>query len=415
MPTRYIAIGLAFLTGLMSSSALAEGWMVARVTGRAWIVTTGAQPVAATTGMAVNPGATVATTSNGRAMLTNGRDSVVVSPNTVLALPPDAGGRTTVLQQSGQIEVDVQRRSSGRFAVETPFLAAVVKGTRFTVRVSARGADVEVEEGHVEVANLETGQVADVLPGQRAGVDLGRAGGRLGVGGAGALPAVRQGEPRVPILAPSGAAPNPRQDGPAAPQGAANLEPPSQGGQGLFAAFVTPFGTARAERAEAEQRGPSEARLDRGGNGDNPGRGDDEDRAGRNRDEDHRGGCDGDDRPGPGDDPGDQGRGDNYDQPGRGDNGDDARGGDDRPGPGDDPGNQGRGENDDQPGPGDAGDNARGHDDDEDRQGRARDDDDDDRRGRGDGGDDDDDDERRGGDDDDDREGRRDGGDDSDS
>lgn len=37
------------------------------------------------------------------------------------------------------------------FAVQTPFLAAVVKGTKFTVVSSKTGAEVAVQRGNVEV------------------------------------------------------------------------------------------------------------------------------------------------------------------------------------------------------------------------------------------------------------------------
>src|SRR5260221_148417 len=64
--------------------------------------------------------------------------------------------------------LEVEKKNVPHFEVETPYLAAVVKGTQFRVSVSATGTRVEVQRGQVEVVGFKTGQIAQVLPGQAA-------------------------------------------------------------------------------------------------------------------------------------------------------------------------------------------------------------------------------------------------------
>ena len=81
-----------------------------------------------------------------------------------------------------------------------PFLAAVVKGTRFTVQVSSTGADVILDRGLVGVSALATGETIDIAPGQYAivrGNDN-----HLSAGGIGTLNGVKKGKPRAPVLDP---------------------------------------------------------------------------------------------------------------------------------------------------------------------------------------------------------------------
>ena len=59
-------------------------------------------------------------------------------------------------------------KSSLSISVETPYLAAGVKGTQFRVTLTAAGAKVDAVRGQVEVANFKTGQIAQVMPGQHA-------------------------------------------------------------------------------------------------------------------------------------------------------------------------------------------------------------------------------------------------------
>ena len=118
----------------------------------------------------LKPGDTIRTGRNGRVLLVRGEESILIAPNSVVGLPAEKkeGLSTTIMQQAGSILLEVEKKNVKHFEVETPYLAAVVKGTQFRVTVSASGATVDVVRGQVEVADFKTGQIAQVMPGQHA-------------------------------------------------------------------------------------------------------------------------------------------------------------------------------------------------------------------------------------------------------
>ena len=106
------------------------------------------------------------------------------------------GLSTTIMQQAGSILLEVEKRNVKHFEVETPYLAAVVKGTQFRVTVNATGTSVDVIRGQVEVADFKSGQIAQVMPGQHATAFAhGNAG--LSLGGSGTFSPIEQGKPRA--------------------------------------------------------------------------------------------------------------------------------------------------------------------------------------------------------------------------
>ena len=121
----------------------------------------------------------------------------MIAPNSVVALPakPTSEHTTTLLHQAGSIVLEVEKRDVNHFEVETPYLAAVVKGTRFAVTVSRRGAHVSVATGKVHVSDFKTGQSALVLTGQVAHAPSSGKGGLM-LEGAGQLGPVQPGIPR---------------------------------------------------------------------------------------------------------------------------------------------------------------------------------------------------------------------------
>jgi hypothetical protein len=195
---------LAFLAAALSftAAAHAEDWRIARSSGEVWVSNAGSAAILVSTGSLVRELSTVTTGRTGRAMLVRGRESVVVGPSTILTVAQN-GGRTTIIQQAGTAEFDVERQNVQHFAVETPLLAALVKGTHFTVMASPNQAEVIVDRGVVEVTALASGQMGDFLAGMHAIVtaDLGF----LGFMGAG-VPNIWQGQPRAPMGVPSAGA-----------------------------------------------------------------------------------------------------------------------------------------------------------------------------------------------------------------
>ena len=120
------------------------------------------------------------TGSNGRATLVHGRDLILLDPDTDLTLPAGRldGAEMLIQQHAGGALYQVESRdveSQGRFQVETPYLVAGVKGTKFTVIVQQDFATVSVREGSVGVRARASGQQVDLFPGDFALVE-----GRLG-------------------------------------------------------------------------------------------------------------------------------------------------------------------------------------------------------------------------------------------
>src|SRR3954454_22660320 len=128
---------LAVLTAanlLACRSAVAQqvAWTVAKSSGEVVVATGSNGPEAAVSqGMELKPGDALRTGRNGRVLLTRGEEKITVSPNTALGIPAEKkdGLNTTITQRAGTIVLEVEKRNVQHFEVETPYLAAVVKGT----------------------------------------------------------------------------------------------------------------------------------------------------------------------------------------------------------------------------------------------------------------------------------------------
>src|ERR1700760_3094053 len=166
------ALALAMvLAGGSSALAADDGiWSVSKSSGEVWVTTTGAAPASLTREDSLKPGDTIRTGRNGRVLLVRGEETILIAPNSVIGVPTEKkdGLSTTILQQAGSILLEVEKRNVKHFEVETPYLAAVVKGTQFSVTVNAGNTRVDVSRGQVEVADFKSGQIAQVMPGQAA-------------------------------------------------------------------------------------------------------------------------------------------------------------------------------------------------------------------------------------------------------
>ena len=193
-------LAMAFVLGAGSSVYAAEGgaWSVSKSSGEVWVTSTEAQPASLTPSEILKAGDTIRTGRNGRALLTRGAETILISPNSIVGLPAEQndGLSTTIMQQAGSILLEVEKRNVKHFAVETPYLAAVVKGTQFNVRVNAASTSVEVHRGQVEVSDFKSGQIAQVMPGQVASTfEHGKGG--LSLSGSGTFNPIEQGKPRA--------------------------------------------------------------------------------------------------------------------------------------------------------------------------------------------------------------------------
>ena len=159
------AILLVFASPAMAKDA-GLPWVVTQKSGDVRVIRNGLQPASVNLRASLLAGDVVATGPNGRAMLTRGEDYVVIAPDSRLALPQEQQqtGFTRLIQQVGTMLYKVKRTGVPHFEVKTPMLAAVVKGTTFTVVVDQKSAAVQVTEGVVEVSSL-TGDARRLVEG----------------------------------------------------------------------------------------------------------------------------------------------------------------------------------------------------------------------------------------------------------
>jgi len=115
----------------------------------------------------------VRTGRRGRATLTRHASVLIVDPGSQIELPePGSGGvETSIIQSSGSVMYEVDRRDARHFEVVTPHLVAGVKGTSFLVTVESGYTAVTVESGLVEVLNPANGESTDLGPGESVFLD----------------------------------------------------------------------------------------------------------------------------------------------------------------------------------------------------------------------------------------------------
>ena len=194
---RVITTAFALLGASQAFAAEAGTWSVSKSSGEIWIGSGDVQQASLSPEDHLKPGDTIRTGRNGRVLLVRGEESILIAPNSVVVLP--AGQKeelsTTIIQRAGSILLEVEKRNVKHFEVETPYLAAVVKGTQFRVSVNAASTSVDVVRGQVEVTDFKSGQIAQVMPGQRAtAFERGKSG--LSLSGSGTFNPIEQGKPR---------------------------------------------------------------------------------------------------------------------------------------------------------------------------------------------------------------------------
>jgi hypothetical protein len=245
----------AFALSVMSEAFAADGgmWSVSKSSGEVWITSDEVQQASLTSVDNFKPGDTIRTGRNGRVLLQRGEESILIAPNSVVALPAveKEGLASTIVQKAGSILLEVEKRNVKHFEVETPYLAAVVKGTHFRVSVNATSTSVAVLRGQVEVADFRSGQIAQLMPGQRAtALEHGKPG--LSLSGSGTFNPIEHGKPRPSLV---DRVPVPR-NGLSAPRNAAN-------GQAIRT-IAAINGTGRKGEAAALQRHQPASVMHRG-------------------------------------------------------------------------------------------------------------------------------------------------------
>lgn len=220
---KFLVLGGMAVLLLGTAPALADEWAVVKLRGTVQQLIDGAwAPVAR--GDKIADDRPVRTLGDGHADLQRGAEIVTLGADTQVVIHDKADVRyTTVQQDFGTVEVEAQVENVQHFAVETKFLAAVVKGTHFTVTASDLGASVAVERGQVEVESAASKRKTTVTIGQMASVAPAT---DMVVSGDGSMPAIFGPDGRIvqPAGAPAGSPPAIASPGSASRSGGATTE-----------------------------------------------------------------------------------------------------------------------------------------------------------------------------------------------
>jgi hypothetical protein len=129
-----------------------DNWVVQLVTGSVQFSGSG-RPVVS--GDKVPTGERLVSGPGGRALLVRRNDKITMSQNSSMSVGENLGDRllTNIIQGMSTLLFQVEKNPGQQFHVVTPFLAATVKGTTFTVSIRPEGAAVHVTNGAVQVAS----------------------------------------------------------------------------------------------------------------------------------------------------------------------------------------------------------------------------------------------------------------------
>lgn len=161
---------LALCTSLPATAAEGTQWTLMQRIGEVWITSEQFEPIALKPNDLVPEKSVIVTGAKGRAILARGGEQIVMQPNTRLVIPESKDHTTRLGQTRGSALFKVDRKTLPHFQVDTPFMAAVVKGTIFTVTVTGEDAKVEVNEGAVSVTTAKGEAATLVRPGMTAQV-----------------------------------------------------------------------------------------------------------------------------------------------------------------------------------------------------------------------------------------------------
>jgi hypothetical protein len=161
---------LALCTSMPALANPAPQWKLVQRVGEVWITSDQFQPVSLSINGAVPEKSVIVTGQKGRAVLSRGTEQIILQPNSRLVIPETKDNTTRLQQSRGSAVFRVDRKKLPHFRVDTPYLAAVVKGTIFHVVVSEKSAVVRVSEGAVSVATAKGEAETLVKPGMVAEV-----------------------------------------------------------------------------------------------------------------------------------------------------------------------------------------------------------------------------------------------------
>ncbi|WP_269468144.1 FecR domain-containing protein [Devosia ureilytica] len=163
-------IAAATLALTSANIVLADDWVAERLRGSVLILK-GDQWAPLERGDVVSDASYVKTLGNGRVEFTRGDEKVEMAGHTMIQIIDGTRSKfTNVHQHYGTVTVEAEKRNVNHFAVVTPLVAAIVKGTQFVVQIGSAGASVSVDRGTVGVSDPRSGNSTEISPGQGASV-----------------------------------------------------------------------------------------------------------------------------------------------------------------------------------------------------------------------------------------------------
>lgn len=176
---------LPCLVLLPTGAVRADDWVVARLRGQVSAFDNGGwQPLER--GSVVDDHRRIRSADGSHVVFTRDKESLELTGATEIRIYDRAGERmTTILQAYGTVAIEAEHLNVQHFSVQTPYLAAVVKGTKFTVTSNDQGSQVAVSQGMVQVQDTVHDVVANVIQGQDASVSETEI---LGISGVGRIP-----------------------------------------------------------------------------------------------------------------------------------------------------------------------------------------------------------------------------------
>jgi hypothetical protein len=189
MASKTIGLLMALGVAAASPAALADDWVAVSVHGMVMTVKDGhwahLQP-----NDAISDRQQIRTLRSGGAVFERDGETVTIAGDTQISISEERGGHyTRVKQLYGTTTVADKEQATPHFEVDTPYLAAVVKGTVFKVWTQPGRSGVNVEQGRVQVNDQTSHLHVDVLPGQHAS---GGPSVPLNVGGSGSLQPIKE-------------------------------------------------------------------------------------------------------------------------------------------------------------------------------------------------------------------------------
>jgi hypothetical protein len=162
------------------------GWRVDGLTGAAETRRGSAPFAPLAVGQVLLVGSDIRTGAGAVVFLSHDGDRLVIQPDTQLRIAePQSGGLLDrFIQTLGNVFYDVEPRRNRSFGVNAPYVAAIVKGTKFLVSVDPKINSVRVDEGRVLVESADgapavmvgAGRIAKAEPAHARGLQLSSSG-----------------------------------------------------------------------------------------------------------------------------------------------------------------------------------------------------------------------------------------------